>query len=641
MRITIINGSPKGQYSITLQSCLYLQKQHPEHEWNILHVGQKIHQLEKDFTPAREALNAADLILFSYPVYTFIAPSQLHRFIELMKAEVTAGQLSVSGKWMTQITTSKHFYDITAHRYVEENGRDLGLRLLPGLSADMDDLLTDKGRRELASFFDYKMFEMSAPNLESCAVKDNSRTVAIVADLGDDSPALAEMVDRFRALMPYNSKLVNIREFPFKGGCISCFNCSTDGQCFYPDHFDTFLREEIQTCDAIIYAFAIRDHSMGARFKMYDDRQFCNGHRTVTMGAPTGYLVSGAYSQEANLQMILEGRANVGGNYFCGVATDEHIEDPVHREMTVEQLATRLTYALQHRYQQPANFLGVGGMKIFRDLIYLMQGMMRADHKFFKSHGQYDFPQKKRGTILKMYLVGWLMKNKKLRSKMGSKMNDGMIKPYKEAIEKKKSSSAQRTGLHSPLLTLLLTICLSFLTIACHNGRDTENPINNPTTVRLTGGDSVANFNDKDSDQCTFKSNRDTNQYKKALCHLKELVVAGADIPAKVLYEATPRSESEYSIWYRLAECEWRDKGNTSIVDLEYLLRQYAEADSTDIMEAIMLFGEFTDGYVSDAVGDDYIALEKKYPAKFSALRKKRSEFWNENHDEWKKVMSE
>lgn len=31
-------------------------------------------------------------------------------------------------------------------------------------------------------------------------------------------------------------------------------------------------------------AFWIKDHSMGGRFKRYDDRQFCNGHRTVTMG---------------------------------------------------------------------------------------------------------------------------------------------------------------------------------------------------------------------------------------------------------------------------------------------------------------------------------------------------------------------
>ena len=36
---------------------------------------------------------------------------------------------------------------------------------------------------------------------------------------------------------------------------------------------------------------------MGPLFKCYDDRQFCNGHRTVTMGAPQGYLISGPYGQ--------------------------------------------------------------------------------------------------------------------------------------------------------------------------------------------------------------------------------------------------------------------------------------------------------------------------------------------------------
>ena len=414
-----------------MQSCLFLQARHPEHEWKILHVGQKIHQLEKDFSSANQELDNADLLIFAYPVYTFIAPSQLHRFWELVKKEIAENRLSLDGKWATQITTSKHFYDITAHRYIEENGGDIGLKMLPGLSADMDDLLTERGQRELLQFFDYKLFEMKDSAVCEIAEKDDSRTVAIVADLGDDMPALSEMVTRFQALLPFQSKVFNIREFPFKGGCISCFNCSSDGKCFYPDHFDTFLREEIQACDAIVYAFTIRDHSMGARFKMYDDRQFCNGHRTVTMGAPTGYLVSGAYSRETNLQMILEGRANVGGNYLCGVATDEGIDDPIHREMSMQQLVARISYALQTHYQQPANFLGVGGMKIFRDLIYLMQGMMRADHKFFKKHGQYDFPQKKRGTILKMYLVGWLMGNKKLRAKMGNKMNEGMIKPYR------------------------------------------------------------------------------------------------------------------------------------------------------------------------------------------------------------------
>ena len=172
---------------------------------------------------------------------------------------------------------------------------------------------------------------------------------------------------------------------------------------------------------------------MGARFKMYDDRQFCNGHRTVTIGMPVGYLVSGPYSREFNLQMIVEGRAQVGTNFLAGVATDE--ADP---DGAIDQLAQTLNYALDKQYVPPQNFYGVGGMKIFRDLIWLMQGMMKADHKFYKAHGQYDFPQKKRGMMLKMYLVGALLSNEKLKAKMGNAMNEGMLMPYNKLLEKLK-----------------------------------------------------------------------------------------------------------------------------------------------------------------------------------------------------------
>jgi len=68
-----------------------------------------------------------------------------------------------------------------------------------------------------------------------------------------------------------------------------------------------------------------------------------------------------------------------------------------------------------------------------------MRGMMKADHKFYKSHGAYkDLPQKKVGTILKMYAVGALLSNPKLMSKAGNAMNDGMIAPYKKVLEETK-----------------------------------------------------------------------------------------------------------------------------------------------------------------------------------------------------------
>ena len=117
MKFAVINGSPKGRYSISLQSILFLEKVFPEHEFTVLHVGQKIKSFEKDFSEIKEVLEKAEALIFVYPVYTFLAPSQLHRFIELLQKH----NVALSGKFATQLSTSKHFYDITAHKYIEEN----------------------------------------------------------------------------------------------------------------------------------------------------------------------------------------------------------------------------------------------------------------------------------------------------------------------------------------------------------------------------------------------------------------------------------------------------------------------------------------------------------------------------------------
>ncbi len=452
MNILILNGSPKGQNSVTLQTMLYLELKHPEHTFKTLHVGAQIRALERDFAPALQALEWAELVVFSYPVYTFIAPSQLHRFIELLKASGA----DVSGKFATQVTTSKHFYDITAHRYIQDNCQDLGMKFIPGLSADMDDLTAKQGQKEARDFFDYALWCVSQDSYEPLPAPSPAPAhtpvhvppagagykpgdVVIVTDLAPEDAQLAGMVDRFRAVLPLNTRVVNLREYPFKGGCLGCFHCAVDGKCVYTDGFDDFLRGNIQTAQAIVYAFSIRDHSMGARFKMYDDRQFCNGHRTVTMGMPMGYLVSGDYSREFNLQMVIEGRAQVGGNFLAGVATDEGNTDA-----SVDRMASTLAYALEHQYVPPRNFYGVGGMKIFRDLIYLMQGMMKADHQFYKAHGQYDFPQKQKGRLAMMYLVGAMISNPKLAAKAGSKMTDGMLMPYRKVLEQARRETKAR-----------------------------------------------------------------------------------------------------------------------------------------------------------------------------------------------------
>ena len=447
MNILVLNASPKGKQSTTVHTVLYLEALHPEHTFTFVPVGQRMKSYEKDFTPLRKELEKAELILFSYPVYTFIAPYQLHRLMELIKAD----GVDLSGKFASQITTSKHFYDVTAHRYVEENCCDLGMKVVRGLSADIEDLLTEQGQRDARDFFEQLMFScehglfvtppVRAPHHETevysqtlpSVPKSGEKDVVIVTNCAPGDENLRNMIADFRAALPFESRVVNLRDFPFDGGCLGCFGCAVTGKCVYKDGFDEFLRTRIQNADAFVYAFTISDHYTHSSFKCFDDRQFCNGHRTVTHGTPIAYLISGDYRYESNLRMIVEARSEVGGNYLCGVATDEG-----DTASSIRTLAGSLALALDKGLTRPMNFYGVGGMKIFRDLIYVMRGLMKADHKFYKEHGIYDFPQKQKKRILQMQLVGALIAIPSVQKKMKGRMSQYIIGPYEKVVRQAK-----------------------------------------------------------------------------------------------------------------------------------------------------------------------------------------------------------
>lgn len=448
MNILIVNGSPKGENSITYHTAKYLEALYGKHhEFRTIHPGQKIKAMEKDFTKAKELLSWSNLIIFTYPVYTFIAPSQLHRFIELVKES----DINLDKKYSTQITTSKHFFDTTAHNFIEENCLDMGLRVIPGISADMDDLLTEKGQKEARDFFKWTVYsinndiykytgvkkEINKHKEYQCQIqkveKTKNYTVAIVTDASAETKYMENMVKDLENALPCNVKVAKLKDFPFQGGCLGCFECAFSGKCIYKDNFDKYLREEIQSADGIIYAFTIKNHYADSIMKTYDDRQFCNGHRTVTTGMPAGYLISGDYEKEPNLRAIIEGRSSVGGNFLIGPFTDQE-----NTAENIKKLADAFIYALDKKIEKPKNFYGVGGMKIFRDLIYTMQGLMKEDHKFYKKHGIYDFPQNNKATILKMKLVGLMVNNKTLKKKMKGQANKFMVKPYQDVIDKAK-----------------------------------------------------------------------------------------------------------------------------------------------------------------------------------------------------------
>ncbi len=133
--------------------------------------------------------------------------------------------------------------------------------------------------------------------------------------------------------------------------------------------------------------------------------------------------------------MIVEARSEVGGNYLAAVATDE--EDTT---LSIRTLAESLSFAMEKKLMRPANFYGVGGMKIFRDLIYVMQGLMKADHRFYKNHGIYDFPQKQTKRIWQMRFVGALLAIPSIQKHSKGKMAQAIIAPYQKVVERAKKT---------------------------------------------------------------------------------------------------------------------------------------------------------------------------------------------------------
>jgi NAD(P)H-dependent FMN reductase len=71
MRIIVLNGSPKGAKSVTLQYVRYIQKKHPEHELKIIHVSQLIKKIERDepfFRSIIEDIEVSEAVIWATPV---------------------------------------------------------------------------------------------------------------------------------------------------------------------------------------------------------------------------------------------------------------------------------------------------------------------------------------------------------------------------------------------------------------------------------------------------------------------------------------------------------------------------------------------------------------------------------------------
>ena len=457
MKIVVLNGSPKGPVSVTMQYVDYLARKFPEHEVKIFHVAQKIHGLEKNperFTEIVEEVRSAEVVLWAFPLYILLVSSQYKRFIELI-AERGAGE-AFQGRYAAALSTSINFYDNTAHTYIHGICDDLGMKFLGSYSAHMHDLLKADERtrleifaRELFAGIEEKVnpprvyqtlnyntlpYIASAPQRH---ISTNGKRIVILSDARPHQTNLLNMIQRFKSIFKGNVEVFNLYDLDIKGGCLGCLRCGFDNRCAYTgkDGFIDFYNSTLKKADVLVFAGAIVDRQLSWKWRQFFDRGFFNCHTPSLIGKQFAFLISGPLSQLPEMRLVYEAWVEIQQSNLVAFLSDE-TENTSDLEKSLYSLAGRLIRLCEAGYISPRTFLGIAGMKIFRDDIWGgLRIIFRADHKAYKRMGIYDFPQKKIGKRILIHLAWLITGLPGIRKRFPAMMRQQMVKPYKKILQ--------------------------------------------------------------------------------------------------------------------------------------------------------------------------------------------------------------
>src|SRR6056297_39316 len=459
MKIAVLNGSPKGLKSITMQSVQFIKKEFAQHELEIINISQKANKIKKDpetLNNIIEKIKAADAVLWATPVYYFLVPSQYKTFIELIFQE-DKNINAFRDKYTSVLTTSVHLLDHIAHNYLNAICDDLSMKFLGSFSADMHDFLDDKERQRLLlfmqSFFngiekklptakkhgpiDHKAIEYK-PSMPDGRIDMGRHKCVILNDAEENQSNLFNMANAVANHLKGDVEVINLYDIDIKTGCQGCYHCAYDNTCRFEkeDEFVGVFNSKIEPADILLFCGTIKDRYLSSRWKLFIDRTFFKQHVPCLSGKQLGFLISGPLKKNSNLRQALEAYSDLMGANLVDIITDEN-ESSEAMDALLSSLAQRLIDFAEKGYYQPRYFYSIGAMKIMRDLFWgKYRFLCQADHKFYKNNGIYDFPQKNYKDRMLNNIVIPLTRIPSVRKKLYNSVQEEMIKPYAKILNK-------------------------------------------------------------------------------------------------------------------------------------------------------------------------------------------------------------
>lgn len=446
MQICVLNGSPKGEKSITMQYIRFLELANPEQSFRYYHIARKITSLEShqnEWDEVIASVQHADCILWATPVYFQHVPAQYKRFIELIWERDAATLFA--GRYSASLTTSVHFFDQNVHEYLQGISEDLGMVWAGSFSPGMNDLLDEKNQIQLIRFGEEILDACSTrrPAIRACSpvpwdnslyegepvknpVDTQGKRILILHD-GEEGSHLQAMVRQMRDSFSGDGTVSHFGEIGMRGGCLGCVQCALDNECVYTDNFCTFWREQVAPADIIIFAGTIRDRYLSSLWKQFFDRSFFLGHVPRLTGKQVILMVEGPLARVSGLRENLT--CLIAGGHLVDIITDEPNDSGLVNRLIYSAAERAVRYAAIG-YEKPLMFPSVAGHIVLRDAIWSdLRPIFRADHRYYKAHGLYDFPQYYYRKRISKFFFSLMMSIPVVQQKVKPTLKDHMIQP--------------------------------------------------------------------------------------------------------------------------------------------------------------------------------------------------------------------
>jgi multimeric flavodoxin WrbA len=274
-----------------------------------------------------------------------------------------------------------------------------------------------------------------SPGNDGVQAVETDKKAVLVADLEENEENLKAMTDRVKTLLP-DIEIMDIRRLSF-GPCLGCLKCGPDNICAYEKTKDEVLgefRNKVADADIVIFAGAMHDRYLSSVWQRFAERCFFRTHQPYLAGRQVAFLISGPLSQNDNTRQILTAYTEVWEANLSGFVSDE-CEDETGLSAMIDNLVFDLAAYAESQTVKPQSFLGHAGMKIFRDDIFgPLRLIFQADHRYYRKHGIYDFPQRRIGTRLLNFFALPLTRLPFIKKAFRRKFRSVMTMPYRRII---------------------------------------------------------------------------------------------------------------------------------------------------------------------------------------------------------------